>query len=262
MLDIKIAIQTRGLRLPLKKALPIAAELGVGAIELDGRLDLPSGDIGRTAIRAIRKLLEDHQLSVAAVNFASRRGFHALDGLEARVDAIKSTLRLAHDLGASVVPCSVGHIPTEDELPTVWNTLVEVLTDLGQYGQHVGALLAADSGAQSPDDLARLIAALPQHALGVTLNPAALTGHGHSVVAAVQQFGASVYHVYANDAMYDPAARRGEQTTLGRGMVDYPALLGGLEEHGYRGHFTISGATADAPIAETGQAIEYLRSFV
>jgi sugar phosphate isomerase/epimerase len=262
MLDIKIAIQTRGLRLPLKKALPIAAQLGVGAIELDGRRDLPSGDIGQTAIRAIRKLLEDHRLSVATVNFASRRGFHAFEGLKARVDAIKALMRLAHALGASVVPCSVGPIPSEDELPTAWSTLVEVLTDLGQYGQHVGALLAADSGAQSPDDLARLIEALPQHALGVAINPAALTGHGHSVVAAVQQFGALVYHVYANDASFDLAARRGEQTTLGRGAVDYPALLGALEEYGYRGHFTITGSTADAPIEETSQAIEYLRSFV
>jgi sugar phosphate isomerase/epimerase len=262
MLDIKIAIATRGLGLPLKKALPVSAELGVSAIELDGRHDLPIGDIGQTAIRAIRKLLEDHRLSVAAVNFASRRGFHALEGLEARVDAIKALMRLAHALGAPVVPCSVGHIPRVDELPTVWNTLVEVLTDLGHYGQHVGALLAADTGAQSPDDLARLIAALPQHSLGVALNPAALTGHGHSVVAAVQQLGGLVYHVYANDAVFDPAARRGEQTTLGRGMVDYPALLGALEEHGYRGYFTITGSTADAPIDETSQAIEYLRSFV
>jgi sugar phosphate isomerase/epimerase len=261
MLDIKIAIQTRGLRLPLKRALPVAAELGVGAVELDGRHDLPIGDIGQTAIRAIRKMLEDHQLSVAAVNFASRRGFSAVDGLEARVETIKALMRLSHALGASVMPCSVGHIPAEDELPTVWSTLVEVLTDLGQYGQHVGALLAADTGAQSPDDLARLIAALPPHSLGVALNPAALTGHGHSAVAAVEQLGASVYHVYANDAMYDPAARRGEQTTLGRGAVDYPAILGALEEHGYRGHFTITGSSSDSPVDETSQAIEYLRSF-
>ncbi len=261
MLDIKIAVQARTLRLPLKKALPVAAELGVSAIELDGRADLPPGEMGQTAIRAIRKLLDDHQLSVAAVNFASRRGFHALDGLEARVDALKATMRMAHALGASIVPFSVGHIPTEDELPTAWNTLVEVLSDLGAYGQHVGALLAADTGAQSPEDLPRLIEALPQHALGVALNPASLTGHGHDAAAAAQQFGAMVYHVYAGDALYDPAARHGEQTTLGRGMVDYPALLGALEERGYRGHFTIAAAPSDTPMDATSQAIQYLQSF-
>ncbi len=35
------------------------------------------------------------------------------------------------------------------------------------------------------------------------------------------------------------ARGRGLDVPLGRGSVDYPALLGSLEERGYRGYFTI-----------------------
>ncbi|MCA9101435.1 MAG: sugar phosphate isomerase/epimerase [Planctomycetales bacterium] len=261
MLDIKVAIQPRAMRLPLKQALPVVAQLGVGAVELDGRHDLPSGDVGRTAIRALRKMLDDFRLSVVAVNFASRRGFHVLEGLEARVDALKSTMRLAHSLGAPVVPFSVGYIPTDDELPTARSTLVDVLADLGRFGQHVGALPAADTGGQSQEVVADLLDALPAHSIGLVLNPAALTGAGRVAHEAARRWGDAVYHVYANDAQFDPAARRGEQTVLGRGTVDYPALLGALEERGYRGHFTIAGVGADDAVDETRDAIKYLRSF-
>jgi L-ribulose-5-phosphate 3-epimerase len=56
------------------------------------------------------------------------------------------------------------------------------------------------------------------------------------------------------------ARGRGLEVPLGRGSVDYPALLGALEERGYRGYFTIQRDTASDPETEIGQAVKYLRS--
>ena len=47
---------------------------------------------------------------------------------------------------------------------------------------------------------------------------------------------------------------------LGRGAADFPALCGALEEHGYRGYWTIVRERAENPLAEASQAASYLRS--
>jgi sugar phosphate isomerase/epimerase len=50
------------------------------------------------------------------------------------------------------------------------------------------------------------------------------------------------------------------RTRLGRGTVDFPALLGALEERGYRGYFTIPCNPIENPEFKVRQAAKYLRS--
>ncbi|MCG8585263.1 MAG: sugar phosphate isomerase/epimerase, partial [Pirellulales bacterium] len=69
-----------------------------------------------------------------------------------------------------------------------------------------------------------------------------------------------IQHVYANDAVRDLAQGRGVEVQLGRGTVDYPEVLGALEERGYKGYFTVVRHDAADPATEVGQAIEYLRN--
>jgi L-ribulose-5-phosphate 3-epimerase len=45
---------------------------------------------------------------------------------------------------------------------------------------------------------------------------------------------------------------------LGRGSVDWPALLGILEENNYSGFLTIERDSEENSVEEVGQAIEYL----
>jgi sugar phosphate isomerase/epimerase len=67
-------------------------------------------------------------------------------------------------------------------------------------------------------------------------------------------------HVHAKDGVRDLAQGRGVEVPLGRGSVDFPSLLGALEEKGYRGYFTIERENAEDPQAEVGQAVQYLRN--
>jgi len=53
---------------------------------------------------------------------------------------------------------------------------------------------------------------------------------------------------------------RGVEVPLGRGSVDFPELIGALEEHGYRGYFTIEREEADDPEFEIGQAVKFLKN--
>jgi sugar phosphate isomerase/epimerase len=256
---LKIGIQIASLGLPLARAVPLVAQWGVQAVELDARHGFTPQEASQTALRQLRKMLADHRLRVSAVSYATRRGYDTSDDLERRVDGTKRAMKLAAALGAPVVVNRVGEIPEKSE-GQEWDLLLQVLHDLGRAGQHTGALLVAETGAEPPEALARLLGALPAGCLGVDLNPGNLLVHGHAPLDAIERLGSHILHVHASDGVCDRARGRGQRVALGRGMADWPALLGALEEQDYRGDFTIERADADDAAYELESAVKYLRS--
>src|SRR5688572_16650535 len=156
MLQIKVGVQLASLKLPLRQALLAARELGAEAVEIDARHELRPEDLSHTGVRQVRKMLDDLNLRVSAVTYRTRRGYHVLDDLDARIDATKRALRLAYDLGTNVMVNHIGRVPPEGDA-TATGTMVQALADIGRYGQRVGAFLAAETGTESGADLARLI---------------------------------------------------------------------------------------------------------
>src|SRR5262245_56483413 len=144
MLQIKVGVQLASLGLPLKEGLLTARELGAEAVEIDARRELRPEELSQTGVRQVRKLLDDLNLRVSCVAFRTRRGYHVAEDLEARIDATKRALRLAYDLGASVVVNHIGRVPADDEVAKL-GTMVQALADLGRYSQRVGAFLAAET---------------------------------------------------------------------------------------------------------------------
>ena len=255
---LKIGVELASLRLPFKKALHMAAEWGVDAVEIDARGEIRPQQLSRTGLRQLRKTLDDFRLRVSAVGFRTRRGYDTPADLEPRIAGTKAAMELAYQLGASVVVNHVGRVPT-DEGCDAWRLLVEVLDELGRHGHRVGALLAAETGTESGEDLARLLAALPERAIAVDLNPANLLVNGFSPREAVDVLGPAILHVHATDAFRELATGRGARAPLGEGAADYAALLGALDQHGYRGYFTVAHPSADDPIQAAADAIGYLR---
>lgn len=261
MLELKVGIQLASLQLPFKQALHIAADLGADAVEIDARNDLKPRDLSRTGLRQLRKTLDDRNLRICAVGFQTRRGYNVLEDLDQRVEATKQAMQFAYDLGASVVINQIGQIPAEPSDPQ-WDLLVQVLTDLGRFGQRVGTMLTAETGAEDPAKLHQLLEALPQGSIGINLDPGNLIVNGFSARDAAKQLGQHVMHVHARDGVRDLAKGRGLETQLGRGAVDFPELLGILEEHEYRGYFTVERQHASDPVLEIGQAVQYLRNLL
>src|SRR5437868_12172257 len=98
MLQIKLAVELASLRLPLKKGLLTARELGAEAVEIDGRNELRPEDLSQTGVRQVRKMLDDLNLRISAVRFQTRRGYQVATDLEARIDATKRAMRTAYEL--------------------------------------------------------------------------------------------------------------------------------------------------------------------
>ena len=135
-------------------------------MEIDARSELKPGSVSQTALRQLRKILDDLRLRVAAFTFQTRRGYDVLDDLNERVEATKRAMSFAYELGTPVVVNQVGRIPEEAEGGR-WDLLVESLSDIGRHGQKCGAMLAARTGTESGEDLARLIQSLPDGSLMV-----------------------------------------------------------------------------------------------
>lgn len=259
MPELKFGIQLRSLRLPFKKALHTAAELGAAGVEIDARRELRPSELSHTGVRQLRKMLDDLNLRVVAIGFRTQRGYNVEEDLDRRIEATKRAMQLAYDLGSPVVVNHVGRVPAEPEGPA-WNLLIDALGDLGRYGQRVGVTLAARTGSESGAELKRLLDALPPAAVAVDLDPGNLEANGLSAVDAVAELGPSILHVHAKDGTHDLALGRGVEVPLGRGSVDWTELLGALEEHGYRGYFTIEREHADDPVAEIALAMQFLRA--
>lgn len=259
MPELKVGIQLASLRQPFKKALHTAGDLGAKGVEIDARMEIKPRELSQTGLRQVRKMLEDRDLTVCAVGFRTRRGYDVADDLDRRVAATKEAMDMAYKLGAPVVVNQIGRVPSETTDPA-WDQLVQVLTDLGRYGQQAGAFLAAETGTEAPEVLLQLIDALPAGCLAVNLDPGNLIVNGFSASEAVSMLGTHVSHVHAKDGVRDLAQGRGVETPLGRGSVDFTELIGGLEEFEYRGFFTIERERSRDPVSEIGQAVHYLRS--
>jgi sugar phosphate isomerase/epimerase len=256
---LDLALDLAPLRRPLRASVDFARRLGVRGIELDGRGELRLETLSETGLRQVRKMLDDAHLRVVAIQFRTRRGYAEPEDLDRRVAATQGAMRLAAQLRAPFVVNSVGRVPSDPD-SAEFGRLVEVLSDLGRFGQRQGVTLAARTGSESGADLARLVAAVPEGLLCVALDPGQLLVNGQVVLDAVAELGDRIWYAYANDGVADRARGRGLQTALGRGQVDYPALLGALEDRGYRGPWCLTRDGGDDAETELVQAAEYLRN--
>lgn len=258
MSELKIGIQLSSLGLPLKKALQTAARLGANGIEIDARIDLRPKELSDTGRRQLKKMMDDLNLRVASVKFQTRRGYDVEEDLERRIDATKEAMRFAHSLGANTVVNQIGLVPEKTEHPA-YSQLTMCLTDLARYGQHVGAMLAAETGSEPGELLAKLIESLPEKAIGITFNPGNLVINTFSVEDALKACAPYTLLVHVCDAVRDLARGRGVDVPLGRGSVDLPQLFATLNEQPYNGWFIVQRDNCDDPISEIGSAVSFLK---
>jgi len=220
--------------------LEAASRLKADAIEIDARTEVHPGDMSGSALRQLRKLLDDLNLRVASVRFATSRGYDTTEELDRRIEGTKKAMKLAYDLGANTVVNSAGYIDPEPDAPSR-QVLRGVLSDLGKYSHQVGAMLALETGAESLSTLGELVDSLP----------------GLDDLPKVAKY---VLLVHAKDGLPDRARGRGTQVPLGRGIAEFPRIIASLAEHSFSGCYIVERDMAPDPVAEFGASIKYLRS--
>ncbi len=259
-----VGVRLDSLRQPFKQALVTASRLKAEAVEINAREHLRPASLSDTALRQLRKMLDDLRLTVSAIAFPTRRGYHITEDLDRRVQATKSAMDMAYALGARVVTNHVGCIPEPaSDSDSVENpdasVLRDALTDIGRHGQRCGAFLAARTGGEDAEAMGQLIESLPTGYLFADFDPGNFIVHGFSSSQALSRLANHIVHVHARDGVADLARGRGIEVAVGQGSVDWFELLAKLEQVHYQGYLTIERSASDQVVASIADAIDYLR---
>ena len=259
MTAVRIAAATSVLGQPFRKALHIAAAAGVDGVQIDARDELRPADMTGTALRQVRKMLEEANLRVAGAALATRRGLLAPQDFERRIEAVTAAIGLASKLGGGVLVTNLGTLPAEDDARR--SEVLDALTLLGAAGQRAGVVLAIAAADIEPDELATLLAELPEGTLGLDFNPGDLIAHGCTPREWLDRLGPHVVHFTAADAVPGIGGATAIQVELGRGVADVHELVARLlEQYGYRGWATAGRRGSASPEQELHDAAAFIRS--
>ncbi len=203
--------------------------------------------------------MDDLNLRVASVRFPTRHGYGQPQDLQRRIDATKEAMRVAYGLGTRQVVNAVGKVP-EDKESDEYAQLKESLSDLARYGQHVGAMLACETGSEPVSRLVELLDSLPEKAIGIAFNPGNLIVNDYYDEDAIAGCASRTLVVEAIDATGDLARGRGVHVPLGQGSAEFPQILAQLEDVPYRGWFIVDRSASDYVEQELVDAMSFLRS--
>src|SRR5262245_4897171 len=258
---MKIGIRLESLGLPLRRALQSAERLGVAGIQVDAVGDLAPDQLSQTGRREFRHLLRGHSLELTSVGCPMRRGLHIAENLEARIEHVRKVMTESADLGPRRAVVEAGRIAKEGE-PEANQLLSQSLLALGQHGDRSGTILALETGQESGETMARLLASFDSGGLGANFDPANLLIHGFDPYASLQALGKRIVHAHAKDARQASASREAAEVPLGQGDIDWLKVLGLLEEVEYQGWLTVERESGNRRLADISEAVGFLRRLV
>lgn len=157
-----------------------------------------------------------------------------------RIEALKRGAEFANWLGLTDVTTHMGFIP-ENPSTTEYRDVVVAIREVAKHCQGLGLYLNFETGQETPVTLLRTIEDVGTDNLGVNLDPANLLMYGKAnPVDAIDTYGARVRGVHVKDGRYPTDGRRlGEETPVGVGLVDFPALVQKLHKYGFHGPWII-----------------------
>lgn len=258
MHNLRIALATRCLNLPLRQSLRAAGEYGAAGVQFDVRDELRAVELTETGRRQLLHGLDEIGLKVASVTFPTRRGFTDETELEARIAATRSAMEFAWQLRATVLTLRLGRIPTEKESKE-YRLLHDVVSDLARHGNQVGVTLAVTPMHDSPESLKDFVGSISTGLVGVDFDPAAFLLGGQKPEAAFRELHQSIVHFTARDAVRDIDGG-GVEVPVGRGEVEWIELLPLLAEIAYSGWVTVVRNQGGDKRGDVARAVQYLNN--
>lgn len=258
MPELKLAVATRHFKLPLKRTLDTAVEIGARGLQFDVRNELKPSQLSDTGRRQFRHQLREQLLTLASFEYPTRRSFCDEDALDARVAGLKAALEFAFSMGVTVVCGRIGRIPEDADSPK-YTLLREVLNDIARHANRVGATFAITPGVDSLDTLKRLLNDVTEGPIGINLDPAGLVMSENNPVDVYRAVYDKVLSVQLRDGLRDIDGQ-GIEVPVGRGEVVWDELLALLDEGRFNGWLVASRTTGDDRIADMARAIRFVRN--
>ncbi len=278
---MKLGVCLESLRLPLRKGLDQAARMGAAGVQVDATGDLSPERLSATGRREFVNLLRSLNLQLAALNCPLRRGLDVAENLQPRIERVQKTMSLSYDLGARVTIVEMPRITGENKndsepAPTSGGIILaaapmaadparllrESLTDLGRFGDRVGASLAFEIGLDSAEKVANYLATFDSGALGVNYDPANMYINDYDPIQSLTPLNGRIFHTQGRDARRSGVSRVASETPLGAGDIDWMTYVAVLDSLEYRGWITVKRESGDMRIEDVANGVSFLRRFV
>jgi sugar phosphate isomerase/epimerase len=159
---------------------------------------------------------------------------------QARIDALKRGSDFGKLIGAPLLQTHCGFIP-EDPNDPMYPELVAAVHDVAAHCKANGQKFLFETGQETPTVLVRAIADVGLDNVGVGLDTANVILYGKAnPVDAALILGKHIHAVHAKDGRWPTDPRKlGEETPIGKGLVDFARVFRILKSNGYTGAITI-----------------------
>jgi len=198
------------------------------------------------------------EISALCADFDWVKGFLHRDHNEVNSPRVKKCIDLAVDLDVRVVTMHIGHLPVDEDDP-VYQEALRTTTELSQYAEERGRLLATETGPEEPESLLQFLKKVPSKAVAVNYDPANLIMCGpYDHIGGVRTLRDYIVHTHAKDGV---CFGHGGflDVPLGQGGVVFPYYLAALEKIGYDGFLTVEREEGDSRVEDIAAAVEFLR---
>lgn len=258
---MKIGVMLGCLRSGFEGGLAAARELGIQGVQLTlGDLSgIPLDEAGK---KKVRETVASYGLEISAL--CGGGPFTDASKNPGRVEEMKKLLDLSVDLGPAIVTSHIGEIP-DDPDALAWKAAREALSEVGSYGEKIGAVFAIETGPEPPEVLAKLLSAIGSPGIGINLDPANFIIYGGwDPVRAVELLGPHIVHTHAKDARFiSPTAPLGQkEVPLGQGEVPFPRYIAALRAAGFDGYLAIEREVGANPKADIAAAVNFLKALI
>lgn len=132
--------------------------------------------------------------------------------------------------------------------------LREILSDLAQYGNHVGCVLQIQPATYHVERLGRLLNEIRTGPLGIVFDPATAVMSGGSPVGIFRDLYRNIGYVRARDAMSDVDGA-GVEVALGDGRVDWQELLPTFSEAEFAGWVCIERSGGEDRVEDVRRGV-------
>ena len=162
----------------------------------------------------------------------------------ARIEALVGVSDFAKKLGVSQVQTHCGFIP-EDPADPLYEETVTAIREVAKHCESNGQMFLMETGQETPTTMSRALRDVGQANLGVGLDTANLILYGKAnPVDAVDILGPHVKSMHAKDGKWPTnPSELGEEVAIGKGLVDFKAVLMRLKRAGYTGAVSIERET-------------------
>jgi len=140
--------------------------------------------------------------------------------------------------------------------PAVIAEKTGALVELVDYARGLGVLIGLENLSEPASDLAAVLKAVPGLGLTLDVGHAELITKRNRSFEIIEQLGALIWHVHLHDNRGGRGPKDDLHLPIGKGRIEFPAVLEALAASGYRGTVTLELKQKD--LLESRQTVMYI----